>query len=104
MSASKVIEVDREKVISILNITLSKENGSEIYIPCSSKKEQRDMHTCVVRELKVLSEIDPADAAAITHRAIFKDCRFWVVLTKVEPSLNSIYIKGRDGSLSKQTI
>lgn len=101
MPATRTIEVDREKIISIINLTLSKDHGDEVFIPCSSKKEQKDMHTCIIRELKVLSEIDPDDAASIIHRAIFKDGKFWVTLTKVEPALSVIYVKDKDGKLSK---
>lgn len=104
MPAQKTIEIDREKIISIFSIILSKENKTSIFIPCSSKKEQRDTHTCIIRELKVLSEIDPADAAAISHRTVFKDGRFWVVLTKVEPALSAFYLKNKDGKIEKVNI
>ena len=101
MSVTKTIEVDREKIISIINHVLNSDVGTEIFVPCSSKKEQKDMHTCIVRELKVLSNIDPADAASITHRAIFRDGRFWIALVHVDPALNSIFVKTRDGRISK---
>lgn len=101
MPETKTIEPDREKVISILNKVLESELGSEIYIPCASKKAQRDMYTCVIRELKVMSTIDPTDAEAISHRAIFKDGKFWVVLTHIKPVLSSIFIKSKDGKLTK---
>ena len=100
MPATKTVEVDREKIISILNVTLQSDLGSEIFIPCSSKKEQKDTHTCIIRELKVMSEIDPSDAASITHRALFKDGRFWICLTHVEPSLDAVFVKSR-GTLLK---
>jgi hypothetical protein len=104
MAATKVIQINREKVISILNTVLSKENGTEIYIPCSSKKEQNDAHTCIIRELKIMSDIDPADSSAITHRTVFRDGRFWVVLTKVKPALNAVYIKDINGKLTRQEV
>lgn len=103
MGLTKTIEPDREKIISILQKTLSEDPGTELFIPCSSKKEQRDTYTCIMRELKVMSEIDSSDAASITHRAIFKDGRFWIVLIRIEPTLSSIYIK-RDGKLTKVKI
>ena len=104
MTATKTIEVDREKVISILNIALSSEVGSSTYIPCSSKKEQKDMHICVIRELTTMSKIDPTDSASLTHRAIFKDGRFWIVISRVEPALSSVFIKSKTGKLTKVTI
>jgi hypothetical protein len=104
MALTKTVEVDREKIISILQRVLNSETGSSVFIPCSSKKEQQDTYTCVVRELKIMSSIDPADAAAITHRAIFKDGRFWVVLSHVEPALGCIYIKSKDGKLTKEKL
>jgi len=104
MPATKTIEVDREKVISILNIALSKDPGNEIFIPCASVKEQKDMHICIIRELKVMSEIDPDDAASIVHRKLFRDGRFWVVLTRIEPTLSAVYVKDSDGKLSKVKI
>lgn len=104
MAAQKVVEVDREKIISILNLTLSSEPGSEIFIPCSSKKEQRDTYTCVVRELKVMSEIDANDSASITHRAIFRDGQFWIVLKRIIPTLSAVYVKDKNGNLSKKSI
>ena len=100
----KVIEADREKVIKILNIALENETGSSIYIPCASKKEQQDFHTCLVRELKVLSEISAEDAASLTHRVTFKDGRFWVVLTRIDPVLTSVYIKSPSGHLIKHQL
>lgn len=100
----KVVEPDREKIIKIINISLTREIGSSIFIPCASKKEQQDMHTCLVRELKTLSEIDANDAASITHRVVFKDGRFWVVLTRIDPVLTAIYIKSPAGQLVKQNI
>lgn len=104
MPSTKTIELDREKVISILNKVLESEIGSEIYIPCASKKSQNDTYTCVVRELKVMAEIDPADAETISHRAIFKDRRFWVVLTHVTPTLSSIFVKSKEGKITRVTI
>ena len=98
--SQKVVEIDREKLVSILQTALAEPAGAEIFIPCSSKREQQDLHTCLVREIKIMSEIDPADSAALTHRAIFKDGRFWVVLRRVEPSLSAVYIK-RDGVLKR---
>lgn len=100
----KVVEPDREKIIKIINISLTREIGSSIFIPCASKKEQQDFHTCMVRELKVLSEIDPIEAASLTHRVVFKDGRFWVVLTRIEPVLTSVYIKSPTGQLVKHQL
>jgi len=104
MALTKTVEPNREKIISIFQVTLNSETGSSVFIPCSSKKEQQDMHTCVVRELKIMSEIDPDDAASITHRAIFKDGRFWIVLTHVEPALNCVYVKSINGKLTKEKL
>jgi hypothetical protein len=100
MPAQKTIEINREIIIDILQKTLSLPISGEIFIPCSSKKEQKDTHTCVVRELKTLSEIDPTDAASISHRTIFKDHKFWVVLTHINPALSSVFTK-IDGVVSK---
>lgn len=100
MSATKTVEPDREKVISIISKTLESEIGSEVFIPCASKKAQKDFHTCIVRELKTLSTFDPSAAASITHRTLFRDGRFWVSLIHIEPTLNTIYIKSK-GTLSK---
>jgi hypothetical protein len=104
MSAHKTVEISREKIITILNKTLNLKIGSSIYIPCASKKEQQDLHTCVVRELKIMSEIEPEDAAGITHRTLFRDLRFWVVLTRISPVLTCVYIKDAEGRLTKESL
>lgn len=104
MPAKKTIEVDREKLVSIIHKTLELPFQQEVFMPSASKKEQQDLHTCLIRELKALSSIDPEASASITHRAIFRDGRYWLVLTHVEPALNAIFIKDKEGNLTKVTL
>ena len=100
MPAQKTVDVDREKIISIIEKILEEPVGTEIFIPAASKKSQQDTHRCLVRELKSRSEFAPEDTEQISHRLLFRDGKFWIVLTKIEPTLSKIFVK-RDGSLSK---
>ena len=104
MPIQKVIDINREKIIEIINIALTKEAGTEIFIPASSKKEQNDTYTCVIRELKTLSQIDQDDASSLTVKTTFRDKRFWVVLIKIAPALSTIYIKSPKGELERRGI
>ena len=100
MPAQKTISIDREKVIMLIEKILDEPVGSELFIPCNSKKSQHDTHRCIVQELKTRSEFAPEDTEQILHKSIFRDSKFWVVLTKTDPQLTSFFIKSA-GSVSK---
>jgi hypothetical protein len=55
MPGQKTIEVDREKIISIIEKILEEPIGTEIFIPAASKKSQQDTHRCLIKELKLRS-------------------------------------------------
>lgn len=89
----KVVQVDREKIIFLIEKILEEPLSTELFIPCHSKKNQQDTHRCVIRELKIRSEFAPEDAEKITHRLVFRDSKFWVVLKHIEPILEKAYLK-----------
>lgn len=100
MPGQKTIDIDREKIISIIERILTEPVGTELFIPASSKKSQQDTHRCFIKELKTRSEFAPEDTEQIIHKTLFRDGKFWVVLTKIEPVLSKIFIK-HNNSLSK---
>lgn len=101
MPAQKTVDIDREKVITLIEKILEEKIGTELFIPCTSKKNQQDTHRCLIRELKTRSEFAPEDTEQLTHRTLFRDGKFWVVITKTEPQLTKFFIKTDSGSVSK---
>ena len=101
MPTQKTIDLDREKVIVMIEKILEQPVGTELFIPCTSKKNQQDTHRCLIRELRARSEFAPEDTEQITHKIIFRDSKFWVVLQKTEPQLTKFFIKSDNGSVSK---
>jgi hypothetical protein len=75
--------------------------GEELYIPASSRREQRITESLFNRERKLLAKIDPLQAAQTHIYSVFRDQRFWVVLKKMDASPSTVFIKGSSGKVEK---
>ena len=76
----------REIILGWLNKLSSCPTGDEIYIPLENKQDQRIFHKLVLKELKVMEQLDPITASQISTYTVVRDSRWWVVLKKLSVS------------------
>jgi hypothetical protein len=75
--------------------------GQSIHIQCENKEEQKAFHSNIIKELRLLREIDPVEASTIITGTAFKDRRHWVFLKRAAASPYIGFLRDTDGSISR---
>jgi len=104
MPAHKVPKLPRSVLIDILRRAGDLELGQELFIPATSRTTQQQLIRNLFEELSILAHIDPSAASVITVTPVFRDSRFWALIRKTLPPVQTIFIKNEDGAISKQSL
>lgn len=95
----------REIVLRWFQIALDTlETGEEIYIPCHTREQTKEMLKTFRKELRIFEKVDPISAASISIFRVYKDNRFWVVLKKTTPEISTGFKKDIHGNVSKMSL
>lgn len=102
MPAMKTPSLPREKIIDILYRTAALSPGEELFVPATSRQQQKIIERNLFSELKLMSELNPEEAAKITITPAFRDNRFWIRLSNSTPPLSTVFIRNESGSVEKE--
>jgi len=91
----------REILIQWLKEISTASAGEEIFLPTDSRQLQLETVVAIKRELRIMAEIDPVQAAQIRASKVFKDGKLWVVLKKIPHSPLLGFKKGMDGVIER---
>lgn len=94
----------RELLIKWLREGMALQSGEELYIPADSKIAQNDFYQALRRELHILRQIQPEDAAKLRISTTYKDVQFWVVIKKIALTPLVAFKKCNDGTVSRVEI
>ena len=99
------MELERDIVVTWLH-KASEEltTGEEMLLPAETGPDQKDKRKAFIRELRILSKIDPIAAAELQITARFRDHRFWIVLKKIAFSPLIAFKKDRAGKVVRVII
>ena len=96
--------MDRIRVTQWLYEATNLEVGETLFIPCLSKDLLKIKLRLFKAELSLLTEIDPELANTVSIKAVFKDSKFWVTLTKVISDNAIAFKKGKNDEVEKVNI
>lgn len=91
----------REILIQWLKEISEAKAGDEIFLPTDNRQLQMETIVAVKRELRIMAEIDPVQAAQIRASKVFRDGKLWVVLKKIAHSPLLGFKKDRDGVIKR---
>ena len=78
--------------------------GEELLLPAKDKKDVKQQQILFLKELRILSTIDPIASSQLQITTRFKDHRFWLVIKKISFSPLIAFKKGRNGEVERVII
>jgi len=88
----------RTKIVSAIRKCLEMEEGEEIYLLCDSFRQQNWVEKVVNEEIRILAQIDQAEADQVVCYRIAKDGRRWIVIRK-RALMGRAFIKTANGEV-----
>lgn len=73
----------KEIIMQWLYKGLELKTGEELYIAADGKDHQKELYKMFRKELEVMRNINPEDAAKLKIGCTFKDLRFWIFVKKM---------------------
>ena len=91
----------RELTIRWLDEASKLEYGDKLNLVANNKKEQEVLYSSILKELKILKEIDPVKGATLLPFKLFKSGRFWVGVEKILSIPTVGFIRKANGNVRK---
>jgi hypothetical protein len=91
----------REIIIRWLEEAGKLDYGDKLNLVAPNKKEQESLYKQVLKELKLLQEIDPVKGASLAPFKLYKGGRFWVGVEKILSIPTIGFVRRADGTVKK---
>lgn len=75
--------------------------GEELLLPAKNKQDVKQQQILFLRELRILSKIDPVSSSQLQITTRFKDHRYWIVIKKVSFSPLIGFKKSKNGKVER---
>lgn len=75
--------------------------GQSLYIQCETREIQDSFYRDLLKELKLLRELNPIEASTLSLSKAFKDNRHWVYLKRSAANPYVGFVKDSDGNISR---
>jgi len=75
--------------------------GDELYIPCETKQEQKNIKRAFFRQIKEYSFVQAEEASKLQIADTFRDGRLWILATRKSQSPLVGFKKSSSGKIAK---
>lgn len=91
----------REIIIRWLDEAGKLDYGDKLHLVANNQKEQETLYKQLVKEMKLLKEIDPLKGATLAPFKVFKNGRFWVGVERILSIPTIGFIRKANGKVQK---